>query len=303
MSPAATVLVPTHSHGPLLGPAVRSALNQTVRDLEVLIVGDGPTPETAACASALAASDERVRYHEFPKGPRHGELHRHAVLTEHAGGAAILYLSDDDLWLPDHAERLLGLLEAADFAHALSTWLLPDGTAQATVLDLSAPFHRRAVLEGRQTPSLSVTGHTLDAYRRLANGWRTTPDDVSTDSWMWRRFLVEDWVRAASGRVPTVVHLPSPPRRDWPLERRLDELERYERAIADPGWRARHAEAVLEKIVEEDAWFWAQADSLERWGDELEAQLREVWDDRARVYGLLEQAQAELAAERARGER
>ena len=303
MSPAATVLVATHSHGPLIGPAVRSALGQTVRDLEVLIVGDGPTPETAACAAALADSDQRVRYHELPKGPRHGELHRHAVLSEHARGAAVLYLSDDDLWLPDHAERLLGLLETADFAHALSTWLLPDGTAQATVLDLSVPFHREAVIEGRQTPSLSVTGHTLDAYRRLPHGWRTTPEDVHTDSWMWRQFLAEDWVRAASGRVPTVVHLPSPARRDWPLEQRLEELERYERAIADPGWRVGYVEAVLEKIVEEDAWFWAQADSLQRWGEGLEAQLREIWDDRARVYGVLEQAQAELAAERARRER
>lgn len=301
MTVAATVIVPTHDHGPTLEFSLATALAQTVRDLDVVVIGDGVPDEARVLVRELAAGDGRIRFLDHPKGPSRGEAYRHEALG--AVDSPVLYLSDDDLWLPDHAERLLGLLETADFAHALSTWLLPDGTAQATVLDLSVPFHREAVIEGRQTPSLSVTGHTLDAYRRLPHGWRTTPEDVHTDSWMWRQFLAEDWVRAASGRVPTVVHLPSPARRDWPLEKRLEELERYERAIADPGWRVGYVEAVLEKIVEEDAWFWAHADSLQRWGEGLEAQLREIWDDRARVYGVLEQAQAELAAERARRER
>ena len=39
----ATVIVPTHDHGPLLRLAVRSALRQTVEDLEVLVIGDGAT--------------------------------------------------------------------------------------------------------------------------------------------------------------------------------------------------------------------------------------------------------------------
>ena len=141
----------------------------------------------------------------------------------------------------------------------------------------------------------------MAAYRRLPYGWRTTPDGFHTDSWMWGQFLGEDWVRAASGRVPTVVHLPSPARSDWPVGRRLEELERYERAIAEPAWRTAHVEAVLAQVVAEDAWFWAQADHLERWGAGLEAELKEVWEDRARAWGWLDDALAQLAAERARG--
>src|SRR5438876_12186578 len=36
-----TVLVPTHDHGPLLRLSLRSALTQTVSELEIFVVGDG----------------------------------------------------------------------------------------------------------------------------------------------------------------------------------------------------------------------------------------------------------------------
>jgi glycosyltransferase involved in cell wall biosynthesis len=271
--PLVSVLVPTHSHGPLLAPAVRSALSQTHDELEVLIVGDGPTEDTRACAEELARGDDRVRFFPFEKGERHGELSRHRVLVDEARGDVVLYLSDDDLWLPEHAGHMLDLLEDADFAHALSTWILPDGTVQATTLDVSAPFHREAVREMRQTPTLTAGGHTMAAYRRLPHGWRTTPAGISSDSWMWRQFLEQEDVRAASGLLPTIIHLPTPPRRDWPLERRLAELERYERLATDPEWRRNYAEALLEKILEESAWFWGQCAHLEEWGKQLEAEL------------------------------
>jgi glycosyltransferase involved in cell wall biosynthesis len=283
-----SVLIPTHSHGPLLAYAVRSALRQDVAALEVLIVGDGPTPATRECAQALAAAEERVRYFEFAKGPRHGEIHRHRVLTEHARGDVVLYLSDDDLWLPDHAAHMLELLAGAEFAHALSCWFKADGSADATVIDLADPPHRAAVLAGDKTPSLSVGGHTMDAYRRLPEGWRTTPEGIHTDSWMWRQFLAEVWVRAASGTRPTVIHLPAAGRPGWSEERRIEEIARYEREAADPTFRRAHAEALVHALLGQLGWFEGEAAALKRWGDGLETQLREVWDDRARVYAILE---------------
>jgi hypothetical protein len=288
VSVAVTALVPTHSHGQLLARAVHSALRQSVGELEVLIVGDGPTPATRECALALASEDARVRYFEFEKGARHGELHRHRVLTEHARGSAVLYLSDDDLWLDDHAAHMLELLGQADFAHALSCWFKPNGDADATVIDLADPGHRAAVLEGAKTPSLSVGGHTLDAYRRLPHGWRTTPDGIHTDSWMWRQFLAEDWVRAVSGTRPTVVHLPAAGRPGWSEAQRIEEIDRYEQEIARPDWRRRHAEALVRALLVQEGWREGEAAALQRWGEGLEAQITEVWEDRARVYAILE---------------
>jgi glycosyltransferase involved in cell wall biosynthesis len=268
-----TVLVPTHEHGALLDLTVAAIRAQTAADFELLVVGDGAGRDTADIVAAHARDDERVRWFAFEKGPRHGEVHRHAVLTEHARGEAVLYCSDDDLWLPDHAERLLPMLERADFAHALSTWINVDGVVQATFVDAAAPYGRESILAGRQTPSLTVGAHRMDAYRRLPHGWRTTPAGISTDQYMWWQFLEQPWVRAASGRVPTVIHLPTPQRRDWTPAQRLEELRRYAAVIGDPAWRLDHVEKLLDKCIEEDVWYAGQCAHLQAWGDRLEAEL------------------------------
>lgn len=292
-NPTVTVVVPTHEHGALLGLAVRSALRQTLSDLEVLVIGDGVDEVTRTVALELATSDDRVRFFDLPKGPRLGEIHRHAILTREARGRYVLYLCDDDIWFPEHAERMVSLLERADFAHAMAVWLTVEGVVQVTTLDLSMPFHRDSVATGRQTPGLTTAGHTMAAYVRLPHGWRTTPAGTPTDSWMWRQFLAQPWCTAASGKIPTHIHLPSPPRRDWSLERRFAELEHYDTLSRDEQWRRSHCEAYVEQLLDESAWFWGQVDHLERWGASLESQLREVWLDRERI-------EAELAATRAR---
>lgn len=295
----ATVIVPTHDHGAMLRLAVRSALAQTVTDLEVIVIGDGATEETHEVATALAREEERVRYLSFPKGPRLGEAYRHGVLCEEARGECVLYLSDDDVWFPEHAERLLELLEAADFAHALALWNNPDGAVQMTTLDIAVAFHREAVISGRQVPGLTTAGHTLAAYRRLPYGWRTTPEGVGTDSWMWRQFLAQPWCRAVSGKVPTFVHLPSPGRRHMSLAERLEEQQRYDALGRDPLWRRAYCEGIVEQLIDECAWFWAHADHLERWGADLAAQLTEVWADRGHQWEGRVHAEQELAEARA----
>jgi GalNAc5-diNAcBac-PP-undecaprenol beta-1,3-glucosyltransferase len=141
VSPDATVIVPTHDHGPLLELAVRSALRQTVQDVEVLIVGDGATEPTRAAARALVAKDPRVRFFDNPKAPRTGEIHRREAIAA-SSGPALLYLCDDDLWLPEHVGHVLGLLDGHDVANALSVWIGPTGIVQHSTIDLALPFHR-----------------------------------------------------------------------------------------------------------------------------------------------------------------
>ena len=79
-----SVVMPSHDHGPTLRPAVRSALAQTHSQLELLIVGDGMPAAAADVARELEREHERVRLFEFEKGERHGEAHRHTVLSSEA---------------------------------------------------------------------------------------------------------------------------------------------------------------------------------------------------------------------------
>jgi glycosyltransferase involved in cell wall biosynthesis len=231
----ATVLIPTHDHGPTLLYAAGSALSQSVGDLELFIVGDGVPDKTREIAADLMRRDSRVRFFDNPKGPRHGELHRHAALRE-ATGDIVCYLSDDDLWLANHLETMLALLDAADFANTLPLSVGETGATGGWTIDLALAYYRDLLLSGSNRIPLSCAGHTLEMYRRLPHGWRTTPPDIYTDLYMWQQFLSDRDCRVASGHQPTVLHFPSPWRTEWNIDERVAELAEWSGKLQDDAW-------------------------------------------------------------------
>ena len=243
MTVRATVLIPTHDHGPLLRLAAASALTQTIADIEVLIVLDGADEPTRSVAAEVAGGDDRVRLLDFPKGERHGEAHRDEALAG-AAGRIVCYLSDDDLWFPDHLEYLETLLSEADFAHSTPIRVAVDGSIEMPYLgDVSERWFRDEIDTRHNFIPLSTGGHTLDAYRRLPVGWAPAPPDIPTDAHMWRKFAAMPDMRFATGGWPTVVNMPSARRRDLGMDQRVAEMERL--------WeRLRHPEALRRDALE-----------------------------------------------------
>ena len=249
---AATVLVPTHDHGPTLLRSVASALAQTVSDLEVFVVGDGAPEITSALMRDLSASDSRVTYFPNAKGTRHGEQHRHEALSK-AQGEIVCYLSDDDLWLPDHLEQMQALLSESDFAHTLPIRVDPDGRIHHWRVDLELPYYRELLLSGENRVPHCCAGHTLELYRRLPDGWRAGPAERPSDLHMWQQILSLPGCRAVSGTRATVLHFPSGERLGWSTDERLQELEGWTARVNDPAWRDSFAQQVLDAVSREDA--------------------------------------------------
>ncbi len=222
---AATVVIPTHNHGPTLYASVASALSQTLA-VEVFVIGDGVSPETRAIAEELARQDQRVRFFDHPKSPRRGELYRHAALKQ-ARGRVVCYLSDDDAYLPHHVEDMCALLEDADFVHALAIEVLLDGGIARWAVDLARPEYRREVLNGINRVPLSAGAHTLSLYRSLTEGWTSAPPEIPSDLFMWQKFVRLPDCRFRSGRRPSVLVFPSPKRRHLSNPERLSEMQRW----------------------------------------------------------------------------
>ena len=94
-----SVIIPAYNAGDFLSTAVQSVLNQSHRNLELLIIDDASTDATGQLAQAFAAQDARVRYHRNPSNT--GVARSRNLGVSLARFDWIAFLDSDDRWQPD----------------------------------------------------------------------------------------------------------------------------------------------------------------------------------------------------------
>ena len=104
-----SVVVPAYNAGTSLERAVHSALDQDLADIEVLVINDGSSDNTAALAATLAAQDPRVRV--LGDGRNYGVSVARNTGFAAARGDWIAVLDGDDAYVTDRLERLLDAAE------------------------------------------------------------------------------------------------------------------------------------------------------------------------------------------------
>lgn len=101
-----SVIIPTYRRAKEVRVAAESALAQTWTNLEVLIVSDGPDPETR---DILRNLNGRLRYIELPSNVGPAEARNAGVAASR--GEWITFLDDDDLMLPTKVEAEMRLAD------------------------------------------------------------------------------------------------------------------------------------------------------------------------------------------------
>ena len=106
-NPTVSVIIPTYNRAHLVGQAIRSVLNQTFQDFELIIVDDGSSDDTEAVVKQF--NDPRIRYiYQENKGISGA---RNTGIRS-ARGRYIAFLDSDDLWLPDLLQLEVPILDA-----------------------------------------------------------------------------------------------------------------------------------------------------------------------------------------------
>jgi glycosyltransferase involved in cell wall biosynthesis len=123
-----SVVIPTFNRAHCIAATIESALAQTHRDLEIVVVDDGSRDDTAAVVARVEARDPRVRYvHQDNAGV---SAARNRGFAE-ARGEFVALLDSDDLWLPDKLAAQVRCLEALPEAGMIWTDMdafFPDGS-------------------------------------------------------------------------------------------------------------------------------------------------------------------------------
>ena len=106
MNPRVSVVIPTYNRADKVRASIDSALAQSFRDIEVIVVDDGSMDGTGQLLAEAYGS--RIRY--FAQANQGVSAARNKGIAE-AGGEWIAFLDSDDLWEKDKLEWQLKALE------------------------------------------------------------------------------------------------------------------------------------------------------------------------------------------------
>jgi len=162
--PLVTVIIATYNWSSVLRFAISSVLEQKYRNLELIVVGDGCTDDSAEVVGTF--TDPRVRWVNLDRNHGNQSVPNNTGLSL-ASGTYVAYLGHDDLWRPNHLSHLVAAIQRLD-ADIVSAVCLAKGPPKSNLVRLTGgiPWGR----SGDWVPPSSIM-HRCDAIA-VTGEWR-----------------------------------------------------------------------------------------------------------------------------------
>ncbi len=117
--PLVSVIVPAYNAADTVLETIQSVLQQSLQDLELIVVDDGSTDNTLAVVNTVR--DSRLKLFSFENGGAAAARNRG---IEQATGAFLSFIDADDLWVPDKLQKQLQALQQNPAAGGAYSWTL-----------------------------------------------------------------------------------------------------------------------------------------------------------------------------------
>ena len=223
----------TYNWSAVLRHAIGSVRDQTYPRWELIVVGDACTDDSEDVVRSFR--DPRIRWHNRDTNSGSQALPNNDGISL-AGGGYVAYLGHDDLWAPDHLQRLVATARrtGADVAFSLCEILGPPGSG---LRGLAGTTPRGGYAGGHLPPSSILHGRSLTGE---IGGWRDHREiEAGPDVEFLERALAQGRSFACSWAL-TAFKLPAVMRPGVYRERPSGEQRELARRIRnEPGFRLR----------------------------------------------------------------
>lgn len=106
--PKVSIILPTYNRDNLIARSIKSILNQSYQDFELIIVDDGSTDNTPKIVKKLKRKDERIRYLKHEKNHGAAKARNTGIVASKSDYLA--FQDSGDLWLPRKLEKQIKTL-------------------------------------------------------------------------------------------------------------------------------------------------------------------------------------------------
>lgn len=183
-----SVVMPAYNASSYVAAAIQSVLNQTVQDLELIVIDDCSQDDTLCIIREAAEKDKRVRCcpNEYNIGTA---LSRNRGL-ELSRGKYVAFLDSDDVWYAHKLETQIREMETSGADLAYSSYAIMDETGK-WCRDFFVP--ETINLEGLLKENV-IGCSTVVMRRELAERFRFRSDYYHEDFVLWLQMLQEDCI-------------------------------------------------------------------------------------------------------------
>ena len=122
MNDLVSIVMPSYNTAQYIEDSIRSILNQSYTNWELIIIDDCSTDNTDNVVSQF--NDKRINYYKNEKNSG-AAVSRNKALVK-AKGKWIAFLDSDDLWMPDKLEKQIAFMERNNYHFSYTNYLEMD---------------------------------------------------------------------------------------------------------------------------------------------------------------------------------
>ena len=200
-----SVIIPYYRASQTIARAVESALGQTVRPYEILVVDDGSPDDAGMATKEFGSSVTLIRK------PNGGVASARNLGIEQAQGEWIAFLDADDYWEPAKLERQLASSEGVGLVG--SRWYTQDPDKPRRVAKIEAPEFFGGILKARGSEAFRVA---MNLFTSVMLVRRNALGDQRFDSGLETAEDRDLWIRLVSSTDTYLVPEPLATYGNWP---------------------------------------------------------------------------------------
>lgn len=259
--PLVSIAVATFNGGKYLAQQLDTLVNQTYKNLEIIVSDDGSTDHTLETLKQYA--EKYSNFFVYSNGEPHGVKRNFENALKHCKGTYIAFSDQDDVWMLDKIEKLVNNIGDAALIYHDSLFIDFEGNSLErtfqTNLNCYAGSDSRAFLFCN-----CVSGHALLFHRKMLDIALPFPEARHHDWWLAFRaadnggikFLDEVLVHYRQHPASQTDFLQLKTKKFNKKKVDKEDIDWFEACATAPGKHKRFFEKWLKAYTERDEHFW-----------------------------------------------